>query len=142
MLEKKFQMYMFSTFSTAKFYQNFAVENDARKAVETFCIYKVNIVDSKFYAQNVLFPNLQSANMFFVLNRNESNRSYLLEISSRWSWSVAWLKRKMSEHVSQSGRYVKYSPTTNTTFSGDSSFFRRYCAFKICYGQRNVLRVG
>ena len=39
----------------------FAVDNDARKAVETFCIYKINIVGSNFYAQNVLFPNLQSA---------------------------------------------------------------------------------
>ena len=40
---------------------NFAVENDARKAVKTFCIYKINIVGSNFHAQNVLFPNLQSA---------------------------------------------------------------------------------
>ena len=38
----------------------FTVENDARKAVETFCISKINMVCSNFHAQNVL-PNFQSA---------------------------------------------------------------------------------
>ena len=35
--------------------------NDARKAVKTFCISKISIVGFNFLAQNVLFPNLQSA---------------------------------------------------------------------------------
>ena len=42
---------------------NFAGENDARKAVETFCIFNINIADSNFHAQNVFFPNLQSASV-------------------------------------------------------------------------------
>ena len=33
-------------------YLFFAVDNDARKAVEMFCIYKINIVGSNFHAQN------------------------------------------------------------------------------------------
>ena len=33
---------------------NFAVENDARKAVETLCIFKINIVSSNFRVQKKL----------------------------------------------------------------------------------------
>ena len=40
---------------------NFAVENDARKTVETFFYLKINIVGYNFQTQNVLFPNFQSA---------------------------------------------------------------------------------
>ena len=34
---------------------------NVRKAVETFCIFKINIVGSNFHAQNVLVPNIPSA---------------------------------------------------------------------------------
>ena len=48
------------SFSSKQQYLIFAVENDVRKAVKTFCISnKINIVGFNFYAQNVLFPSLQ-----------------------------------------------------------------------------------
>ena len=51
----------------AKF--NFAVKNDARKAVETCYICKINLVCSDFDVQNVLFLNLQSACIFIIFLR-------------------------------------------------------------------------
>ena len=46
------------SFSLKQQYLIFAVENDTRKAVETPCISKIDIVGFNFYAQNVLFPYL------------------------------------------------------------------------------------
>ena len=40
---------------------DFAVKNDHRIAVKAFCIFKINLFGSNFRAQNVLFPNLESA---------------------------------------------------------------------------------
>ena len=46
-----FSLVLFS-FLLKQQYLLFAVDNDARKAVETFCIYKINIVVSNFHARN------------------------------------------------------------------------------------------
>ena len=39
---------------------NFAVENDARKVIEMFCISKINIVGSNFHAQTLFVLGEQS----------------------------------------------------------------------------------
>ena len=43
-----FSLVLFS-FLLKQQYVFFAVDNDARKAVETFCIYKISIVGSNFH---------------------------------------------------------------------------------------------